>query len=210
MIKKWFFSLTRAKQITICVLGAHFALLFIWTGSYWISPRPHLPKKVTVRTVQIPKPPPPKSTPASNKNLAQAKPSPKKIPTPSKPAQSKSLQKEKILKEIASNLKEISQKPNQTKPEIKIPLFHLENQEESPENFSEQIALFLEEMLQLPEFGKVKAHLTIDRFGKLISLEILESASDKNVEFLKNQLPILQYPCLNKGATLTIVFSNAI
>ena len=219
MIKKWFLSLPRAKQITICVFSAHFALLFLWAGGYWISQKPQAHKKVAVRTIQIPKAAPIKKPQSIAKNGSKTNATPKNLSVAPKP-----LPKKQILKEIASSLKTISQEnltpttqnfeKNQinisAQQAIKIPKLQVSApDEEFSENLTEQIAIFLEQMLQLPEFGKVKANLTIDSFGHLTALEIIESASEKNEDFLKKKLPTLLYPCLNKGATLTIVFSNA-
>lgn len=74
--------------------------------------------------------------------------------------------------------------------------------------YAEYIVAFLQETLALPEYGEVKAKLSIDRFGKLISCEILEARSKKNAEFLKNQLQDLTFPCFNESKTFTITFRN--
>lgn len=72
----------------------------------------------------------------------------------------------------------------------------------------ETLAFFLQQALRLPEFGEVKVCLSIDRQGHLLVFDIVEAKSEKNAQFLKNQLPLLQFPCLNEVVSLTITFTN--
>lgn len=115
-----------------------------------------------------------------------------------------------LLKEIEHNLTVIEATPSVKKVELQIPA--LRKPEEFFEEISatpiQQISAFLQETLRLPEIGQVRVRLSIDRFGKLQSVEVLDSKSEKNAEFLKKQLPELQFPCLNEIVSLTIVFSN--
>ncbi len=73
---------------------------------------------------------------------------------------------------------------------------------------------YLQNTLDLPERGDVKLKMEIDRFGRLIDCEVLETRSEKNAEFLKNRLPELSFPCLNDfdiletAQTFTITFRN--
>lgn len=75
---------------------------------------------------------------------------------------------------------------------------------------TEEITSFLQSKLKLPEYGEVKIRLEIDPKGHLLSMNILESRSEKNSSFLKNRLPELQFPCFNESSSLTIVFKNAL
>jgi len=73
---------------------------------------------------------------------------------------------------------------------------------------SEQIAALLQQELELPEFGEVKIKLSINRFGHLETVEILESKSQKNEAFLKKRLGEIQFPQLKETMSLTIAFTN--
>ncbi len=118
----------------------------------------------------------------------------------------------KFLKQIEQDLDTFTAVSAETsdKTPITIPSFHFEFAPEiaSEPKDIEKVSVFLQETLQLPEFGEVKMELTLAKGGKFESLKILESKSQKNTDFLKNQLPSLTFPCLNEAVLLTIVFRN--
>ncbi len=65
------------------------------------------------------------------------------------------------------------------------------------DQFSNQLIDFLEDNLELPEKGEIKMRIVLSNEGKLLSLEILEAESSKNLHYLKNTLPALSFPCFN-------------
>lgn len=160
--------------------------------------------------------------PAAAKKVAKA-PTAKKsdsIQPVSKKAAATTAFKEKPQEDLAAQLQnsinEIAAPHSEPlmKSEISVPtlrqVFHFSSEESDLQpTDAERIASLLEEILQLPDFGDVKAQLKIDRMGKLESLKILESKSSKNSEFLKKRLPEVEFPCLNETASITIVFRNA-
>ncbi len=80
-------------------------------------------------------------------------------------------------------------------------------------SYEEELASYLQNTLELPEYGDVKVRLEIDASGKLISLEILEMKSRKNGEFLKKRLSEIEFPPFSQGSRnevvqITIVFKN--
>lgn len=205
----------------------HALILFVLNVDYWIWKNPVRTKKIHVTTVRYAPPPAPikveKKAPVATAPKPVVKPPvpkpeiKKKPPVSSKPVinQNKPIESE-LLKEIERNFDSITEplpKPV-LKPEIELPtpnlVFHfsIENEDVGPTD-AERIALLLQELLQLPEYGEVRAQLKISRLGQLESFDILESKSKKNSDFLKNRLPEVQFPCLNESATLTIVFRNA-
>ncbi len=138
-----------------------------------------------------------------------AKAAPKSVSVVAKPVATK--EQTKLLKEIEQNLSSIETPVVKSKKvELEVPVVELKEEVSHEEEASstEQIAFFLQESLRLPEFGQVRMQLSIDRFGKLKTFEVLDAKSEKNAEFLKKQLPDLQFPCLNETVSLTIVFSN--
>jgi hypothetical protein len=50
-----------------------------------------------------------------------------------------------------------------------------------------------QDLLDLPEFGEVKARLTIDASGALIACAVTSAKSEKNKQFLQTRLPELAY-----------------
>ncbi|MGD2169714.1 MAG: hypothetical protein PVI40_05695 [Chlamydiota bacterium] len=81
-------------------------------------------------------------------------------------------------------------------------------------SYENEIASHLQNLLSLPEIGKVKAELIITATGKVTHIKILESQSNKNEAYLKNQLLKLNFPCFNdynigdKQLTLIVNFNN--
>lgn len=172
-----------------------------------------------VRTITQPKKPPqvqkPKPAPRHIAKQVQKNKSPK-------PLKSKPTIKPKALTEIAQSFEafDIGSEKRQEKP-LFIPQkikpkekkqFQLEIEDAS---YHEYLISFLQNSLELPEYGEIKAKLTIDRFGRLLTCEIIDSRSKKNSQVLKNRLPELVYPCLNDYGildatqTFTITFKNA-
>ncbi|HLB53074.1 MAG TPA: hypothetical protein VJK48_05130 [Chlamydiales bacterium] len=81
--------------------------------------------------------------------------------------------------------------------------------------YADAVMQFLKENLQLPEFGEVVINLEIESSGHIAKIEILQTGSLKNSDFLKKRLPELSFPCFNEFALsetklqFTIAFRNA-
>ena len=197
----------RGKQIALGVLCAHGLLLIALLGNYWID-RPGLRRRpIAVRMVSYA----PTQVPVIQTPV-HVKPTPKKTAKVAARPKPQINHSDALLKQIAASLDSMTSAPvPSVKQEIAIPHVHIQlPPEEIVPVAAEQIAFFLREALQLPEYGEVKAHLVINRFGKLEALEILETKSEKNGQFLTNRLPELQFPCLNESTSLTVVFRNAL
>lgn len=170
-----------------------------------------------------------KSVPAQ-KTVAAA---PKAAPTPAKKAgttkpmavakKGPPVEKEESLfKEIAESFQALSSESKKpSRPALNLPAkMHSKAQlapQESNDDptYGEFLIAFLQNTLDLPEHGEVRAKIEIDRFGKLIDCEILEAKSGKNAQFLKNELPLLNFPyltdfgILDSTKTFSITFRNA-
>ncbi len=201
------------KQIIQRVVIAH-ALLLCWiciNGWFHFSAPPH---PITVRQVRRPAPVV-AAAPVQKKSsptLASAKKTvepPKKAPPPL-PKQ-KSVTTPKITKPTVTPREEIQLPaliaPRAAPVEIEVP----ETPVEFVIGYDEQLAMFLESALVLPEQGEVEAELCVKPNGELLSYRILSSRSKKNEEFLKKKLPNLFYPCFNEAShiNVTVVFRNA-
>lgn len=68
-------------------------------------------------------------------------------------------------------------------------------------NYSSLLVQFLEDRLMLPEKGEVKLQLSLNKEGKVVSIDILKAESVKNREYLKNTLPQLSFPCFNTSVS---------
>lgn len=236
----WFYALSRKKQIVVTVLGLHGFLLLGLMVEHWIFhiPKRTAIAVKTVRmvapvaqiavptpVVQNKKPEPPKlSVPKKAPPPVAAKPAPpRKIvpaPTPKKqPIAQKAPPPSKqnsLIEEISSSFAALAAPgiktvaPTTKKP-LSIPKLDLSvTPTDALPNTTDEVIAFLQESLKLPEYGEVKAKITIDIRGQLVSVEIVEAKSAKNGQFLKNRLPELQFPCFNETTSLTIVFRNAI
>lgn len=119
------------------------------------------------------------------------------------------------MKEIASRFDGLRSEAKHSRPLLPLPTLSTPAPVvDSPPTYGEFLIAYLQNSLDLPEYGEVRVRLEIDRFGSLIHCEILETQSVKNGEFLKNQLPTLSFPCLNDfdifetSQTFTIAFRN--
>lgn len=61
-------------------------------------------------------------------------------------------------------------------------------------SYSDEIAFRLKKNLMLPDYGAVKVKLTLDRTGKVIKVEIMQSESKKNKTFIESKIPSIQFP----------------
>ena len=128
---------------------------------------------------------------------------------------------ESLWNEIAESFEALSLEPKKnSRPPLQLPVklgakaqvADLDCQDDP--SYGEYLIAYLQNTLDLPEFGEVKAQIEIDRFGKLIDCKILESKSAKNGQFLKNELVHLDFPCLkdfgiaDASKTFTIFFRN--
>lgn len=153
------------------------------------APKAAAPESAAQKTKEKPKPPKPQKKPALSP--------PKKQPERSSP---------KPLAETA---------PLSIPAPLKVPDFSLPKESQEPEvPYDEILSLYLQSMLELPEWGSVTVELLLRPNGTLASYRILETKSEKNSAFLKKKLPELRFPCLNKAddegaiSSITVVFKN--
>jgi HSP20 family molecular chaperone IbpA len=65
-------------------------------------------------------------------------------------------------------------------------------------SYEEQVGHQLKLALRLPEYGKVKINLTLNREGKVLKIQILSSESKKNQEYIELEIPRLVFPPFGK------------
>jgi hypothetical protein len=148
--------------------------------------------------------PVPASTPVPAQKKSVATPKPQKLTSPAKPAK----KVQHPLSEVAKSLETFGSDTKKKVPStLTVPkkIEPAARKEEIVDDvrYEELLIAFLQESLDLPEFGHVRLKLEIDGFGLLIDCQILEAKSAKNAEFLKNRLPELTFPCLNDFGNLS-------
>ena len=218
---KIYLSLSKKRQITIAVVLFHLLFLICLSIHHLFNsskkPNAHLSVKTFSHIEKIvPKQPAPISTKTPHKTATEPSPKPQEKPkviSPKKTTSAPSLPKKPIEEVAAKGQKSPSSELKIPAP-IAMPMKNDTNSSQlksyEEENLNEMIISFLQNTLELPEFGEVKAKIEIDSSGHLVSLNILSSKSKKNEQFLKNQLPDLIFPCLNKtNHIFTITFHNA-
>lgn len=234
-----FLLFSRGKQIAVTVCAIHLLTLFGLLGHHLFTRRTRPVRPILVRTVLpvpaphpnvqvgkreegVPKPKPKPAAPPKKEIAVKPKPPIETVKPKSTVAPKKGepvLANSSLLKEIGESLETLNEKSKQ-RPVLNVPKKIESNRQlteiDSPidPNYGEFLVAFLQNTLDLPEYGEVKAKIEIDRFGKLVHCEILQTKSIKNGEFIKNQLPELLFPCLNdfgilaNTQTFTITFRN--
>ena len=239
-MKLWakFCTLSRARQIALGVFLLHFGGIFILSMDHLIHGEKPQKNRISVHTVR-PKPPtlrtaqsPSLAKPASHRQTIPARAPSKTATAAPKKSDAKQVQTkspvvkseisesdEALLREIAENLEILSSESNQPRSHFSLSIpsalpraVRIEESDESDPTYGEALIAYLQESLDLPEYGEVRARLEIDSNGQLTHCEIIESRNTKNGEFLKKRLPELTFPCSNDlgndPLTFTITFKN--
>lgn len=60
--------------------------------------------------------------------------------------------------------------------------------------YSDEVASYLKMHLRLPDYGNVKIKLTMDRTGKVIKVETIQSESKKNKIYVESKIPFIIFP----------------
>ncbi len=158
----------------------------------------------------------PKKSPRAAKSVSKNAPQAASIPT-------------QTIREIEQSLSAISSpqpRKTTTLPDVKLPA-RLEAKsvivssvedtffpDEGTSTYHVSLVESLQRSLQLPEVGEVRVKITINAPGTIASVQILDTRSAKNSEWLKNQLPLLELPCFNDFGIVdaflefTIMFRN--
>lgn len=192
-----FFQFPRAKQIATVVCITHFMALLFLLCHHLLSFPKRSSKPMVVRTIAIPAEkkeaviaavPAAKSTPAPQKK----QPAPKKTTTLPKKTDQKPLPQEmvKSFDALSSESKTFAPLTVPTKKEIKS-----QSKAQTKEPYYEELLIaYLQNILDLPEYGEVKIEIEINGSGALVACKINESKSSKNAKFLTEKLSLLTFP----------------
>jgi len=176
------------------------------------------PTSTSKKNLPPKQPPKPASKPTPKPDVAKSKPLPQIKTTPPVAKTKEIPESQSVLQEIAESFDAIAAKEEtpSSKTTLAIPSRVQRKAEVAQEastmdaSYSEELIAFLQNALDLPEFGEVKVRLEIDRFGALRNCSILDSKSRKNAEFLKNRLPELTFPSFNDFSIVDITQSFTI
>ncbi len=228
-----FLLLTRAKQIGVVVVLTHFAALFILTCHHLITSGFRPIRPMVVKTIAPYAPPntPPKQRAAQTAAPSQSPPAPvkktlppkSKEPLASKPKPApKKVAKPDLFQEMSESFDAIAAPKKSTKktPPLPLPFKPVPKEERQEEEsfpldvgYAEFLIAYLQNTLNLPEYGEVKMEIEIDQDGKLISSRILSSKSEKNAQFLSEELYFLSFPIPpsyfgKEGKKFVVTFKN--
>ncbi|MES2273380.1 MAG: hypothetical protein V4487_04245 [Chlamydiota bacterium] len=239
-----FRSFSRLKQIAWIVSLTHLLAVFGLIGHHLITYKQAPRRPMLVRTIPSPKlialPTQSSSEPISSlpaKPLKSAPKTEKKSTIPKKkqvppktapaketpsPSRWENSEEKKLIQEIATSLELLTKEPvilphrsKLTLPSDVVLTAQIGDMPPSGATYSEILIAYLQNVLDLPEYGEVRARIEIDRAGAILDCAILESKNVRNSEFLKKRLPELAFPCFNdfgiSDATLTftITFRNS-
>lgn len=65
-------------------------------------------------------------------------------------------------------------------------------------SYRDEIVYRVKAALKFPDYGTVKIKLTLDRTGKVVKVETMQSESAKNKTYLERTLPTLQFPAFGQ------------
>lgn len=230
-----FLLFSRGKQIATVVVGVHLFVLFALMSHHLMTCRWRQPRPMIVRTLSplvhterkvvkvetggekrlVTKTPLSPASPApEKKSIQQAKKETLRA-RKGKPAPVQ----ESILKEIAESFEAIGKEPKKSvhKPALSIPGKVISKTQVAEEasigdaTYEELLIVFLQNALDLPEYGEVKMEIEIDSFGKLVDCHIIEAKSNKNAKFLNEEIASLNFPVplnFDQRHKFTIVFRN--
>ena len=173
-----------------------------------------------------------KTAPAKPEKKPEKKveaPTPKKTPPPKK---DKTLQvkkqksaKEEVLKELEERIAKIDAKSDRMplKPELAVPSsVSLSSQTalQAPkafvdydsfadDDFMSSLIGYLQGQLQLPDVGEVQIQLTLRKDGKVETMKVIKTESEKNRKYLEENLPKLSFPAiyLDKSSSRSFLFT---
>ena len=173
---------------------------------------------------QQPKSVKPKPVPSKPKKEIAVPPKPRKVTVPTKnqkeplaPAPQKKEPNEKqkaLLSKAKENLSKVGQAQsfsNESLAAIDKPLPKqldqlksesiLQSQVSSQDQEStyiDEISSFIKNMLKLPEYGAVKIKLTLNKEGRVLKVETLQTESAINKAYIEKKIPTLLFPSFSK------------
>jgi hypothetical protein len=193
----------RSKIIFFVILAHGFLLLYLfWSKKSYLNT--HISKKIIVNTYSI-EPPPIKKRVIKRIIYKSTKTSKAKTLNKKKPQLPSNLltDLEKSLKSLEDSSEKSSDKtkkalknfnPSLSKIKLNIDLKDLNTLQNNNYSYKDLLVRFLQENLNLPEMGSIKAEITLKPDNTLKEIHILSSASETNEEYIRENLEKLIFP----------------
>ena len=182
-------------SVSLAIVILHISLLFFMQEGKQIQKiKMSKPRAMVVQTIKLQ---PPKSSPTIKKESSKQSTKPK--PKPIK----KKNEKKDLFKSIKESLTKIKKQDKSLKsitaPQL-IGELHIDKpvvfdpSDDNAVEYQDEIVLLLTSYLRLPEHGKVKVKLTIQRTGSVSKLEILNSDSKQNKKYVEHAVSEIVFP----------------
>lgn len=162
------------------------------------------PVKPIQKKKDTPKPAVKKTPPIQDKKVAGKPKAPPKVP----PKQEKRGKvSDALLKDLDDQIKALDKKSSFKKAAPYVPAV-------TEQDYSSDLASLLHQSLNLPDHGEVKIKLTVRKDGTVVSVAILQAESEKNRQYLQENLPKLRFPSFqgsfakNAQHTFVLTFCN--
>jgi len=209
----------KIQQIALIVTLAHLLVLLSLSLR---TPPPRKPTRITIHTLaprSIAIAPPPSAPPAKKNGAPKktTKTAPSK-PAPKLASATSSSPPKKTAKEASREIDPPNtaapHKPALTLPTLVIPktltVEATPDDTTSDPTYAELLIAYLQQTLELPEYGPVKMRLSFSAEGRLIHSEVIETKQHKNSDFLQQRLAELVFPSPpnHESTVLTITFRN--
>jgi colicin import membrane protein len=176
-----------------------------------LQPPPAPEKTLPAKPKAAPKPssPAPKPTPPAPKPVEKPKPVVKKNAPPATPAVLSSPPKEKkeqkSYKEAQERIAKIGRREESSKQNSpssslneRVPQLEIDRRKGAAvgqeASYCDELAQRLRLLLRLPEYGEVRLVLTLGRDGKVVSVQVTETQSDKNRSYVVDTLLRSSFP----------------
>lgn len=217
-----FSSKMQKKPIVVKTVTLAPAPLHTNTVSAPVKQQPSMEKKASLQPEvpqPIKKPPTKKPAPKNTVKKPAAKPvEKKKVSTPPSKVQSLLSSLEESLEKIEQPKvrKKMAETPDLSNKKRRLKIDDLDSSSAIgySDNYQDQLIDLLKEGLDLPDYGEVKLKLTLKKDGTMMELIILESHSQKNRNYLEENLKRVRFPVFPGGMakenthTFTITFCN--
>ncbi|MCB1107589.1 MAG: hypothetical protein KDK76_05800 [Chlamydiia bacterium] len=200
------------KNLTLIsiVVAVH---LFFFLFDFKEKTPPPPPKKSIVVNTYTPPPPAPAPKKRSHTSSPQHKGA---VSSKGKAPLAKKNALLKDLKETLSNIETHSPPDATLSLPKKIQNLQIDQGDRKEKtDYVVSLAQVLKEGLELPEHGVVKLELTVSQSGRVLKLQVLHTASEKNKRYLELNLPQISLPPFNEELknesehTFTLTFCNA-
>ncbi|NGX54051.1 MAG: hypothetical protein K1000chlam4_00773 [Chlamydiae bacterium] len=193
-------------RLILIIIVCHLVVILALGSGIRAKKEDNLHRKVAVQTITLQPAPPPRAASPKPKPTPSPKPvaatnKPKAPPKPAKKEPAKKPQpnnQQKALSMMQSALAQMDKPTTQRQQTVGKLASESIKLQSSEVRYCDELIGYLQNLLTLPELGDVKLRLTLSRDGKVLSLNVLASANEKNRVYVEKTLPTLTLPPFGK------------